>query len=456
MAGKSALINEILNELRRAQTAEWKPPKSGPVMRLDLPPSLPAGNGRQLPATEALLEAVSSYAKLCLDNDSALKPRFKIVEFADLVRQAFGNVLREVDLAAANEELVADVGTEIDRLLSEWTDPEGRSGDLTLGCQLLKGDEAYPVRVGPVLFETRQDWLRRSVDSGLLSAVTARRLEADRQGKRRQKRRPSAEAHNEQAVRDALEEFPIVCTVETDGLSGKYVQEKGLLAARLAMMAVALLWSHPSNALRWMSLAYDRRVFQRHTVVFGKGRVVGSNSEISQLPDGRWTNSELIAELRSFQWLLDQAGEALATYVQPVRPVVRPKIMNSLFLSLWWFHEACREPLDQIATTKFAASMDALVQGQSAVDIMKFIRARLGHGPDDPIMTDGRTTKEAIDKIYSASRSRLIHGNSTDFAHDWSQVRSTAEAIGRSCLVAASDWLSANPGVDDLAALSRS
>ena len=179
MAGKSALIDIILKELRRAQTVEWKPPKSGPAMQLDLPPSLPAGNGLQLPATEALLDAVSSYAKLCLENDATLKPRFKVVEFTNLVRQAFGNVLRDVDLAAANEELAAEVSAEVGRLLSEWTDPEGRVGDLILGCQLLKGDEAYPVRVGPVMFETRQDWLRRSVGNGRLSAVTARRLEAD-------------------------------------------------------------------------------------------------------------------------------------------------------------------------------------------------------------------------------------------------------------------------------------
>ena len=128
-------------------------------------------------------------------------------------------------------------------------------------------------------------------------------------------------------------------------------------------------------------------------------------------------------------------GEALFSYVQPTRKVMRLRVMNALFLSLWWFHEACREPLDQIASTKFAASMDALVVGQSANDIIRFIEVQLGPKADDPIMKDGRTTRETITKIYNASRSRLIHGNSSDFAHDWSQVRGTAEAIGRWCLI---------------------
>src|SRR3546814_12042710 len=84
--------------------------------------------------------------------------------------------------------------------------------------------------------------------------------------------------------------------------------------------------------------------------------------------------------------------------------------MNALFLSLCWYHEACRESLDQIATTKFAASMDALTGGKEVPGILSLISARLGPKPDDPLMTDGRNTTTVIAQIYNDGRSKLIQG----------------------------------------------
>ena len=109
--------------------------------------------------------------------------------------------------------------------------------------------------------------------------------------------------------------------------------------------------------------------------------------------------------------------------------------MNALFLSLWWYHEACREPLDQMATIKFAASMDVLAGGGGKGAIVQLIGARLGHKPDDKLMKDGRTTKQVVAQIYGLGRSQLIHGSSDDFAHDWSQVRGSAEAVGRLLII---------------------
>ncbi len=378
MASKKELIKTILQELRKAQTTEWNPPADGPVNRISLPPSLPIGNGKQLRATDVLLEAVLSYSKLWLENDPLLRPRFKVEEFNKLARQAFGKVLQTVDLDERNDALVESIIKAIDPLLIESIAQHHRAIDLTLGCHLLKGGDAYPTRVGPVLFESRPLWLQRSLALERLSPITVRRLESRWAAKSMGKRKPSIDEHTERAALDAIGDCPIICTVETSGLSGKYVQEKGLLAARLAMLAVALMWAHPSEGLRWMHLLYDRRAFHRHTLLFSEKRFAGSNSDISQMPEGRWTNAELIADLRAYQWLFDQVGEALFNYVQPTRDIARPQVMNALFLSLWWFHEACREPLDQIATTKFAASMDALVKGQSANHIIQFIEARLG------------------------------------------------------------------------------
>ena len=454
MATKTDLLAEILRELRRAQVEPWKAPPPGRVKVLSFPAALPLPDGMQLTATDELLRAVHDYARLYWENDPAIKPRIKIDEFVTLAKHSFGQVLSAIDLDEPDEQLGPDVKAAVDQSLHEQLQQHHRPIDLTVGCHLLDGDDAYPIRVGPVIFETRRQWQQRMVAEDKLSSVTARRIAARWRGRPLGKRKPSHDSQREKAILDAIDGCPTICTVETDGLSTKYIHEKGLLAARLAMTAVSMLWIHPSKGLEWMNLLYDRRLPLRNTVMFGKAGVVGSNSGRSQMPFGRWTDTEFLAELRRFQWLFDQIGEVLFSYVQPVRESSRPNIKNALFLSLWWFHEACREPSDQIATTKFAASMDALTNGGKANGIVKYLGVRAGYAPEGKLMVDGRTTKETIKRIYDAGRSRLIHGSSEDFAHDWSELRQAAEAVGRRCLVLACEWMEQNPSCDDIKAMS--
>lgn len=453
---KDELIQTIIQELRRAQTERWVPPPDGPVKELRLPPSLPLDDGRQLHVTEELLDAVSQYASLYMANKPALRARFKIDELRQLAARAFGKRLAKIDLDNPNDELCGPLKAHVDEGLTALVTRHRQTVIVVVGCHLLRGHEAYPITIGPAAFAPREQWLQRSNREGKVSDVTARRLTVAWSGGRLRPRKLTYDEHGERAIRDAVGDCPVICTVATDGLSSKMIQEKSLLAARMAMVALSLMWAHPSQGLEWMNLLYDGRTFRRCYALFEADRFRGSSSSISQLPLGRWTDAELIAELRAYQPLFDQIGEALFNYVQPTRGLSRPNMMNALFLSLWWFHEACREPSDQMATTKFAASMDALSGGNKAKGIVKFISVRLGFGPDAPLMKNGRTTKNVVASFYGAGRSRLIHGSSNDFAHDWSQIRSTAEAVGRQCLVRACDWMTKNREVDDISKLSMS
>lgn len=456
MASKKDLITTILKELRKAQTEKWTPPKPGPVKKLRFPPTLALGNGEYLKATEALRNAVYDYARLCWNNDPAIKPRFKIDELAKLAEYAIANVLAKTDSDRPDEDLVDEVEEEVRERLNKDLLRHRQTIELTVGCHLFEGDNAYPLRVGPVVFETREQWRKRLVARNKLSRTSARRLEAIWSGKPRQARKASADSQTEYAILKAIGECPVACTIETDGLSSKNIEEKGLLAARLAMSAISLMWERPSQGVQWMKLLYDRKLPNRHTVSFGEGKYPGSSSAKSEMPVGRWTDNELVSNLTENQWLLDQVGEALLNYVQPGRPVDRPKAMNAIFMSLLWFHEATREPLDQIATTKFAASMDALVGGRGERAIVNLLGARLGYKPDGPLFKDGRTTKSVISKIYSNGRSRLIHGSSQDFADDWTHIRSSAEVTARLCLTTSCGWLYRNKNSDDLEGLRTS
>jgi len=453
MPTKEQLITTILRELRKAQTEKWSPPKSGPVKKLRFPPTLALGEGEHLKATETFRVAVFDYARLCLSNDPTIKPRFKIDEFAKLVESAFANVLAKTESDRSDEDLVNEVEEKVRERLNDDVLRHRQPIELTVGCHLFEGESAYPLRVGPVVFETREQWRQRLVARNKLSCISARRLEAIWSGKPMRARKGSADSQTENAILKAIGECPVACTIETDALSSKNIEEKGLLAARLAMSAVSLMWERPSQGVQWMKLLYDRKLPNRHTVSFGEGKYPGSSSAKSEMPVGRWTDSELVSNLTENQWLLDQVGESLLNYVQPGRTIDRPKVMNAIFMSLLWFHEATREPLDQIATTKFAASMDALVAGKGEHAIVKLLGARLGYKPDSPLFKDGRTIKSVISKIYGDGRSRLIHGSSHDFADDWTHIRSSAEVTARLCLISSCDWLYRNRNSDNLEAL---
>lgn len=268
---------------------------------------------------EALLKAVSVYARLCWDNDPTLKLRFKVEEITKLAGDAFAQVLLNVDLEQSDENLSEGVHGQVQQHLEEQVSRHHRAIELTLGCHLFEGDDAYPIRVGPVIFETRRQWWQRASNEGKLSPVTARRIDAYWSGHTLKKRKPSYDAHVERAILDAIGSCPVICSVATDGLSSKYIKEKGLLAARIAMTALSLIWERPSQGLKWMNLLYDRLIPHRHTVSFGQKRIAGSSSSTTQLPVGRWTDVELRSDLRSKQWLFDQTGEALYNYVQPTR-----------------------------------------------------------------------------------------------------------------------------------------
>lgn len=451
---KIELIIVILQELRKAQIEPWKPRPQERTKSLSLPPMLPLPDGRQIAATDDLLAAIHDYARICWDNDPAIKLRATFDEYAQFARRAFGQILYDIELESTDEEICQTIRESVDSSITTLIQDQRQSIDLTLGCHVLDGDDAYPIRIGPVRFETRKQWLRRMDEDKKLTSTTRRRLEDHWNGRTLKKRKPSLDSAREDSILRSIDACPTVCTVETDSLSAKFTREKGVLAARLAITAVALMWRPASSGLDWMNLLYDLRLPVRYTVSFGISGTMGSFAS-SQAPHGRIVNNEILETLNQFQSLFDQIGLVLSSYVQPMRINQRPNISNAIFLSLWWFHEACREPMDQIATTKFAASLDALTGGHRSRGIMQFLETRGGFKPEMTLMVDGRTTKETIKQIYSDGRSQLIHGSSDNFAHDWSDIRQTAEAVAQFCLVQAISWMEHNPNSDDLNAMRK-
>ena len=115
-------------------------------------------------------------------------------------------------------------------------------------------------------------------------------------------------------------------------------------------------------------------------------------------------------------------------------------------MSLWWFHEACRERSDLLAIAKFASSMDALAGGDRARGINKLITNLLGVRSKKPWLTDGRSPHDIVKEIYEVLRNNIIHGSIKHFDRDWSASRGRSEFVARRCLVACLEWMERNPG----------
>lgn len=454
MAQKIELIATIVKELIVACNTTWEPPPIGSRTELSFPPQLSLGDGRFFPATKNLIRAVSDYAGILSDSNQSLKAALTTRELEALVQRAFAQTLVEIELDGVTEENCIEIQNKIETRFEEAVARNKGMVDFMLGCQLLVGDGVYPIKIGPVVFEERLKWLENALLTGRVSKVSARRIASKWRGQRLRKRKAFRDFLDEKAVLDSVSHYPIICSVQTTGLSSKFIEEKGLLVARLAMTALSLMWQNPSKGLEWMKLQYDGTTYNRHYVVFGQGYRVGSSSSKSSLPVGKSVEPSWNESYALYSAEFGQIGEALSTFVNPEIKISRPKLLNALFLSLWWYHQACRESSDQMATTKFAASMDTLSGGGSAPSIVKFIGARLGFKPTDALMKNGRTTQKVVATFYNAGRSRLIHGNSTDYSHDWSDVRATAEVVGRLCLLSACKWMANNPQSDDLKAMS--
>lgn len=421
---------------------------------LALPPQLSVGNGRFLPATAKALEYVADYAAILKANDPLLALSYSDDEISDIAGQAFGVAFSSVDLDHSNDEIHTTALSALADALSTELAPNEREEEVVFGCWALTGPGTDDMQIGPVRIEARSNWLTREEGIGRVSPVTARRIRRAWSGDQCRRRTPSFDEAKERAVLDTIDECQTVCSVATKGLSQKVAEQKAPLVSRLAFTALALSWKTPSTALDRMGLRIDGPIHKVHTVSFAPTHMSRLSTSLSHI-GGQFVTDEWLTLWPSLDWLVGPIGDALSAYVKPRQSPARRKIDSALFMSLWWFHEACRERAPLLAIVKFAASLDALAGGGESRGIRELIDARLSITPGTPLTNDGRMTAEVVKEIYGDARSRAIHGSTDRHGHDWQKVRHVAETLARLCLNRSCGWIWDNPNSDDLMALRR-
>jgi hypothetical protein len=405
------------------------------------------GDGRQIILSSKMERLIAEIAGKLRQQDYNIANSHTENEWNWLVRSAFGPALGCIDFENEKTDSARNVIASVQTQLAA----SKLSGicEHSFGCTLFANFDVAPFSIGPVLFEPRDVWLTRKVRERSVSKVTARRIEDSWQGRRLAKRKPSVDAMNERDILDAVGNCAYVSSVRTQGLASEAGRVKAQKAAHMALAAVALTWEVPSAALSGFRLLTDAGIRRQQSLVFIPGNRTLSGSRLVGRPHGPSISpADWLTQCSKYAKIYEEIGEAIGYLLSPSGASTRPKTMNLLSQALLWFFEACREEVDLMAIVKFTATLDALATGGKSKGIRRLINKQIGIQDDQPIREGGPTLKAAVEEIYGQGRSRTIHGTNDRIGHDWSSIRSRAEAFARHCLILSANWIAENRTID--------
>jgi hypothetical protein len=446
------LATDLILEFSRIQAPNTLPEKDGDSFAM--PGLIAAGDGKPIITSQEMEQLIQGVAQELKRSEPSVSTRHTDKEWNWLVRGTFGPALTIIDLdedPAQNAKLLlSSVRSQLDAATT------AQDREHAFGCTLFGTFNVAPFNIGPVNFEPRTDWLTRKQREGEVSNTTARRVRQIWRGAKLRRRKAGYDASREKDILDAVGKCPYVCTVRTRGLAPEASRLKAQTASHLAMAAVALRWSRPSEALAGFRLLTDPGIRRQRSLVFVPGVRILAGAQLVGMPHGPSISAEdWLAELEESKDDFALIGQAIEYFLNVSGVTARPKIMNVIVQALLWFYEACREEVDLMAVVKFTATLDALAAGGKSGGIRRLVKARLGIEDDKPIRKDGPTLKAAVDEIYSDGRSRTIHGTNDKLGKDWSSTRRLAEQFARLCLITSVGWAVENPAIDNPAALQQ-
>lgn len=397
-------------------------------------------SGREILFDSEMLKEAADLADTLREDDITIKQSAGSGEWRDQVRQ---DVAYALDLIDPNADLDLVASHIIDQLKSSPKRSKGKI-EFCFGCSLFKGAIPKQLRIGPVLFETREDWLERKYNEGAIPETTRRCVLDAWTALPPHERDSSQESRLNETVLGLSRDVAFICSVTTNGMAYQFARQRAQTTARLALVAIALLWERTSDALNEMNLVDDRVARILHELAFEDGQIRRMGCRKNIVPGGQhlaqneWENIQ--SEKKGyFQFI----GEILNSIVDVVTAPRRPQTAHVLTHALLWFHQGCREDLSAIAVANFASALDCLSMGDGREGIKQLIKYQLGLEKDQKIWKrKNQTVEQAVDEIYDHVRNGIIHGrihegkkpDSKPF-DDWEDVRDRAESLTRHALL---------------------
>lgn len=442
-------VSELKGTARRAydKKYEW------------FPPSLPAGKGRQIFLSSTGLAAVRRICSTIRANDRHLAGAYSHDELMALLRSNIGRLLMAdtgpeehsfetpSDVLAFKTKLTASIRADASSLRPSETH--------AFGVWTFSGQaEVGPISIGPAWFGPRETWLKEARTGSALNKTAKERIASGWQGKTLRKRK-SRSLLDERDVLAAIGECPWVCTVHLSGHANERSRQKAILAARIALATVALCWKRPSNAAANMGLLIDGPAYRHVSFAYTENGPVGVWRQRKLrmgaviFPEDAQTFAE------DYQDRFVVVGKALCSFlaVQPESAITEPGAR--LCRALTWFWEACNAPLDFMAITKFATSMDVLCDGQDDYALCQLLKKCGDISPDATLLKDGTSVNDLVKEVYTAGRSKFLHGARPSLVEDLAVARTRAELLASLTLKSYIAWMGDNPGGDADSGMDR-
>ncbi len=411
------------------------------------PPSLPVGQGRCIYLTDEGAKAVARIARSIRNNSPTIKMAYSEAELLRLTGDLIGRLLLadtapggvtfEVpeDAIAFKIKLKASLNEHLSGLRSGVTH--------IFGCWVVYHHTLLPICIGPVWFGHRETWLNERRADRTFDKATHERIGRHWQGRKLRKRKNrSWSSHYEQDILDTVGPCPWICSVSFGGHAPARSGEKAVLAARIALATIALCWVRPARAACDMGLLIDTGPsnFQTTLCYDAKGFVGSSHINLSRR--GAIIFDEDLQTFHSdYHERFDTVGAALHLFLEVQPSGLMGDASARLCRSLTWFWEACNSPLDFMAITKFATSIDVLSEGQGEHAICDLLNRVGDFAPEDKFLKDGTTVKTLAREVYKEGRSKFVHGARPSLIEDLTSPRARAEMLASRALQSYIAWM---------------
>ena len=391
-------------------------------------------NGIQRCFTKAALLSVRRIS----DNIYASQPHYKITlkkeKFFSLVLQSVTDLHTVVPTSKGNigTSLLADLNNLIDNRFKNLT----KDFTIYFSARTLNIEQTRNFSVGPVIFQTRETWIKK-VDFSKQAKEEIDKTEKKDWKKRTlsslKKRNPKKITGLSSYIYPAIKNSPSILEVSTSGFEQQQSKVLAKVACKAALDSLSLCAEDPG--LPFQLLLQEDRSFSVE-----KFSLLAINNSLflpgSSFRPGIFPPSEELVDdiLLNCQPLLDACGAAIAAILDAsTHPA--PKLAGRWITALNWFGEGCREEDDAIALTKIASCLDILACGGKYAGILAMLCHLSQKAADTLIISyPPLTLANLVKKVYDQGRSQILHGSRYDRLEEHSEERGYANLLARFAL----------------------
>lgn len=440
MASDHQLISEIITDTLelQADADRARRRENGPIR---LPIMIPAPDHRTIEITPNSAEKIWLLGERRLDN-LAIRNTVNASDWHRIVQRAFGYALSEMDCRSSLSDQVKLVRDVFKREIEQRLEFSRQALCHHFGCTFIQEKHFSRITIGPSKIRERREWLDEARSSGDLSESVYQHVLAHWEGTPAIPAMTVTEEREAKPVIAAVGSAAFVCSVTTEGITQDMSKEKALLAARLTLATLALVWDQPSRALEGMNLNADGPSFTSVSLFSAGSTGLLDGWKREQLPSAPgFVNQTWEQASEQYRPLFAVAGEALDVYTGRLTVGGRPKTSKTIFHAIMWFHDACRERVALLAVVKFAATLEILSGSESTHAICSAIEKHLGLKKNAPLIRNyDKSVGSIVERIYSIGRSRTLHGKNDKFTEDWEFWRRISEMLARLLLIKFLEW----------------